>query len=166
LKLGFVVQRYGADIAGGSEAHCRQLAQHLSAHHDITVLTTCARDYVSWENALPEGESFDGRVRVLRFRVARQRQMKPFAQLTDEILEGASRQQEEEWRVKYDGTVAELQLQTQSIEPYKQKLARAENERDEAKLASAESARQVQSLEKKLQEATSFLNDWKNRLAA
>jgi len=97
LKLAFVVQRYGADIAGGSEAHCRQLAQHLSAHHDITVLTTCARDYVSWENVLPEGESFDGRVRVIRFRVARQRQMKAFAQLTDEILDGASREQEEEW---------------------------------------------------------------------
>jgi chromosome segregation ATPase len=68
--------------------------------------------------------------------------------------------------VKYDGLVAELQLQAASIEPYKQRLARAENERDEAKQSAEESARQVQNLEKKLQEATSFLNDWKNRLAA
>ena len=37
LKLAFVVQRYGADIAGGSEAHCRELAERLSARHDITV---------------------------------------------------------------------------------------------------------------------------------
>src|SRR4029079_11986332 len=70
LKLAFVVQRYGADIAGGSEAHCRQLAHHLADHHDITVLTTCARDYVSWANVFPSGESLDGRIRVVRFPVA------------------------------------------------------------------------------------------------
>ncbi len=97
MKLAFVVQRYGADIAGGSEAHCRQLAQHLAGRHDITILTTCARDYVSWENALPAGESVDGPVRVIRFTVARQRRMNEFAQLTDEILDGASREQEENW---------------------------------------------------------------------
>ena len=46
MKLAFVVQRYGADIAGGSELHCRDLAQRLAPQHDITVLTSCARDYV------------------------------------------------------------------------------------------------------------------------
>jgi len=96
LKLGFVVQRYGAEIAGGSEAHCRQLAQHL-AGHDITVLTTCARDYVSWANVFPSGESHDGTIRVLRFPVERERRLKDFAQLTDEILDGAGREQQEEW---------------------------------------------------------------------
>lgn len=97
MRLAFVVQRYGADVAGGSEAHCRQLAHHLADHHDITVLTTCARDYVSWANVLPAGESLDGRIRVIRFPVARERRLKDFAQLTDEILDGASRQQEEDW---------------------------------------------------------------------
>ena len=53
MKLAFVVQRYGADIAGGSEAHCRELAERLSSRHDITVLTSCARDYVTWANAFP-----------------------------------------------------------------------------------------------------------------
>ena len=96
MKLAFVVQRYGAEIAGGSEAHCRQLAQHL-AGHDITVLTTCARDYVSWANVFPSGESHDGTIRVLRFPVERERRLKDFAQLTDEILDGAGREQQEEW---------------------------------------------------------------------
>jgi hypothetical protein len=57
VKLAFVVQRYGADIAGGSEAHCRALAHQLAPRHDITVLTSCATDYVSWRNALPAGET-------------------------------------------------------------------------------------------------------------
>jgi glycosyltransferase involved in cell wall biosynthesis len=98
LTLAFVVQRYGADIAGGSEAHCRELAQRLSATHDITLLTTCARDYVSWANELPAGESRDGRVRVLRFPVARTRSMTRFAELSDEVFDGPTPlEQQEAW---------------------------------------------------------------------
>jgi glycosyltransferase involved in cell wall biosynthesis len=97
LKLAFVVQRYGSDIAGGSEAHCRELAIRLSSHHAITVLTTCARDYVTWENAMPAGESQDAGVRVIRFPVERTRRLKQFAQLTDEVVDGASLEQEEAW---------------------------------------------------------------------
>ena len=98
MKLAFVVQRYGADIAGGSELHCRELAQRLSARHDITVFTSCARDYVTWDNEYPSGVSADGAVRVIRFAVARPRQVSAFAQLSDEVFEGhAPREQEEEW---------------------------------------------------------------------
>lgn len=98
MKLAFVVQRYGADIAGGSEAHCRELAQRLSSRHDITVLTTCARDYVTWENALPAGESVQGGVRVVRFPVGRRRRLKRFADLGDQVFGGPSpRELQEEW---------------------------------------------------------------------
>jgi glycosyltransferase involved in cell wall biosynthesis len=90
VKLAFVVQRYGADIAGGSEAHCRELARRLSPHHDITVLTTCARDYVTWADAFPAGESRDEGVRVLRFPVARSRRAKVFADLSDEVFDGGA----------------------------------------------------------------------------
>jgi hypothetical protein len=100
------------------------------------------------------------RVRAAEARLGRELQEK------EQLLQTKTRQLEEQWQVKYDGVVAELQLQSASIEPYKQRLARAENERDEAKQSAEENARQVQNLEKKLQEATSFLNDWKNRLAA
>jgi glycosyltransferase involved in cell wall biosynthesis len=97
LKLAFVVQRFGADIAGGSEAHCRELALRLAGHHEITVLTTCARDYVTWANALPAGESREGSLRVLRFPVARQRRMKEFADLDDQMRDGADPAQQEAW---------------------------------------------------------------------
>jgi glycosyltransferase involved in cell wall biosynthesis len=98
VKLAFVVQRYGADIAGGSEAHCRQLAEHLAGTHDITVLTTCATDYVTWANATPSGQSREGRVRVIRFPVAHQRALKPFADLSDEVFSGgAEPERQEAW---------------------------------------------------------------------
>jgi hypothetical protein len=59
----------------------------------------------------------------------------------------------------------ETEFQTKmrfTIEPLKTQLTRAEKERDEAKEAAAESARQLQNLEKKLAEASSFLNGWRN----
>jgi glycosyltransferase involved in cell wall biosynthesis len=99
VKLAFVVQRYGAGIAGGSEMHCRQLAEHLATRHDITVLTTTARDYVTWENALPAGSSVENGVRVERFRVARPRNLKAFADLSDDVFDdlGSTAEREEEW---------------------------------------------------------------------
>jgi glycosyltransferase involved in cell wall biosynthesis len=98
VKLAFVVQRYGEAIAGGSEAHCRHLARQLSARHDITVLTTCATDYVTWDNALPPGGSADGPVRVIRFPVARPRHLARFAEISDRVFESpASREDETAW---------------------------------------------------------------------
>jgi glycosyltransferase involved in cell wall biosynthesis len=98
VKLAFVVQRYGASIAGGSEAHCRELAQRLAPNHDITVLTTCATDYVTWANVLPPGESRDGTVRVIRFPVRRRRRLKTFADISDEVFDGgATRERQVAW---------------------------------------------------------------------
>ena len=99
MKLAFVVQRYGADIAGGSEAHCREIAERLASHHDITVLTTCAHDYVTWQNALPEGETLERGVRVIRFPVKRPRDLKHFATISDDVFDrpAPSRSKQEEW---------------------------------------------------------------------
>jgi glycosyltransferase involved in cell wall biosynthesis len=90
MKLALVVQRYGADIAGGSEAHCREIALRLTATHAVTVLTTCARDYVTWQNAFPAGETTDGSVRVLRFPVRQPRRMSTFADISDEVFDGGA----------------------------------------------------------------------------
>ena len=98
MKLAFVVQRYGADIAGGSEAHCRELAERLAGRHDITVLTTCARDYVTWENVHPAGTTRERGVTVMRFPVAHQRRLKTFADISDEVFDGrASIERQDAW---------------------------------------------------------------------
>jgi glycosyltransferase involved in cell wall biosynthesis len=68
VKVGYVVQRYGADIVGGAEAACRAFATRLAAAGDeVTVLTTTAIDSSTWADVLPAGESADAGVRVVRY---------------------------------------------------------------------------------------------------
>jgi glycosyltransferase involved in cell wall biosynthesis len=86
MRLAFVVQRYGLDIAGGAEFHCRLIAEHLARHAEVTVLTTCARDYVTWSNHYPEGEETLNGVPVLRFPVDAPRDTERFAWLTGRLF--------------------------------------------------------------------------------
>lgn len=66
-RLAIVVQRCHADIVGGSEALAWHYAQLLRTRYAVDVLTSCALDYRSWDNALPAGvEQRDG-VAVHRF---------------------------------------------------------------------------------------------------
>jgi len=98
VKLACVVHRFGADIAGGSEGHCRLVSLRLAASHDVTIVTTCARDHITWRNHYPAGESRDGALRVLRFPVARERSMQRFMDLSDRVFaDGASPADEQQW---------------------------------------------------------------------
>lgn len=73
-RIAFVVQRYGAEINGGSEAHCRMVAEHMANHWKVEVLTTCAKDYITWANHFPPSPGGDapsaGQVTIRRFPVA------------------------------------------------------------------------------------------------
>jgi glycosyltransferase involved in cell wall biosynthesis len=116
VKLACVVQRYGTSIAGGSEAHCRELAEKLAVHHDVTVLTTTATDYVSWANALPAGEARERNVRVLRFPVAHRRRMTRFADLSASVFDAGSHADpglEREWFRENGPEVPELLIHLQ-----------------------------------------------------
>jgi glycosyltransferase involved in cell wall biosynthesis len=78
MKLAVVVQRYGADINGGAELHARYIAERLARHASVEVVTTCARDYVTWKNELPAGVEQVNGVTVRRFPVARERRPADF----------------------------------------------------------------------------------------
>jgi hypothetical protein len=75
--VAIVVQRYGADLVGGSEALAREYAERLLGRgFTVTVYTTTARDYVTWRSEYSAGESTERGVSVRRFVPAHERDLK------------------------------------------------------------------------------------------
>jgi glycosyltransferase involved in cell wall biosynthesis len=87
VKLAVVVQRYGADINGGAELHARYIAERLSRHANVEVLTTCARDYVTWKNELPPGVEQVNGITVRRFPVAHERTPYDFGRRSNRVFD-------------------------------------------------------------------------------
>jgi len=103
MKLGLVVQRYGLDIAGGAELHCRLIAEHLSEQHQVEVFTTCARDYVTWKNEYEVGtERIEG-VTVHRFPVRSGRSIRRFEDVQNLVFHGHNDREMEELWVRENG---------------------------------------------------------------
>ena len=86
MKLAFVVQRYGLEINGGAELHCRWVVEHLREHYDIEVLTTRAFDYVTWKDHYSKDEETINGITVRRFSVDRPRCPERFGRIQDFIF--------------------------------------------------------------------------------
>jgi glycosyltransferase involved in cell wall biosynthesis len=99
-RVAFVVQRCGEDVVGGAESMALQVAERLRYAYDIEILTTCALDYQTWRNELPEGHSYVRDVHVRRFPVDRPRSPAAFDRLSARIAgdpAAATLEQQEEW---------------------------------------------------------------------
>lgn len=95
MKVAFVVQRYGTEISGGAELHCRWIAEHMKKHFQVEVLTTRAFDYISWENHYPEGEEVVNGIPVKRFAVEKKRDPMRFGRIQSHILTYEHSEEEE-----------------------------------------------------------------------
>ncbi len=116
-RVAFVVQRYGRGVTGGSEALARAVAERLTGDFALTVLTTCARDYVTWRNELPAGTQEQAGVLVRRFRVEEERDIGAFNALSEPLYARAagapgttppSAEEEREWLRRQGPYVPEL----------------------------------------------------------
>ncbi len=86
MRIAFVVQRYGLEVNGGAELEARQIAEHVAPFVQVEVLTTCALDYMSWENYYSPGVTLINGVSVRRFPVVRQRDVVAFNELSARLV--------------------------------------------------------------------------------
>lgn len=90
MKLLFCVQRYGAEVAGGSEAAARDLAERLAARgHDVEVVTSRARSYVDWADYYEDDVEVLNGVTVHRLSVRQPRTHEQFAPIHGRVLDGS-----------------------------------------------------------------------------
>ena len=80
MKVAFVVQRYGVEIVGGAEQGCRHLAELMSDTWDVSVITSCAKNYHTWANEYEPGTESINNIQVHRFPVAMERDIKDFSE--------------------------------------------------------------------------------------
>lgn len=66
-KIIFTVARYGLNVNGGAEYHCRMLAERLVNDYDVEVLTTRVDNYRTGGNTDIKEEEIINNVRVRRF---------------------------------------------------------------------------------------------------
>ncbi len=86
MRVAFVVQRYGEEICGGAEQHCRLVAEHLVPFVEVHVLTTCALGHLPWDNHYPAGETVLNGVHVHRFALDQVRDHRAFERLTYKVF--------------------------------------------------------------------------------
>ncbi len=98
MRLAFVIQRYGLEVTGGAELHCRWLAERLARRHQVEVFATRALDYLEWRNHYPAGTEVVNGIPVHRHKVRRTRNARAFASLSNLcFFESHTRQEEEDW---------------------------------------------------------------------
>lgn len=89
MKLVFVIQRYGLEVAGGAERAAREIAEQVAARgHAVEVVTSCAVNYVDWANHYEPGASDVNGVTVHRFPVPHPRDDRVFGPLNARVVHG------------------------------------------------------------------------------
>lgn len=69
MKIAIIIQRYGPEILGGAEQLASVVAAVLKEKCEVTVLTTTAKDHLSWKPHYKPGESKVDNIRIVRFSV-------------------------------------------------------------------------------------------------
>ncbi|WP_158796534.1 glycosyltransferase family 4 protein [Pedobacter sp. L105] len=80
-----IVQRYGLEVNGGAEYHCRILAEKLTPLFEIEILTSCAKSHSTWANEYPEGETLVNDITVRRFPALQERDQREIRRLSKKL---------------------------------------------------------------------------------
>lgn len=102
-KICMIVQRYGSEVNGGAEQHCRMLAEKMTRFYDVTVLTTKALDYMSWADEYEKDEEVINGVKVKRFSVKSPREKSVFDAINLKFHTGLLKESEEQLWIDRQG---------------------------------------------------------------
>jgi len=87
MRLLWAVQRFGAEVLGGSEVATREFAQRMAEKgHEVTILTSCAVSYSDWANVYEPGESELDGVLIIRLPVKSPRIDREFGPVHAQVL--------------------------------------------------------------------------------
>jgi glycosyltransferase involved in cell wall biosynthesis len=107
IRVGIVVQRYGAQVVGGAETLARNVAERLNASgFDVTVFTTAACDYTTWDNYFKPGESILKGVIIKRFKVEKSRDIDRFNIYSEKFFAADSADRDEQQWILEQGPVS------------------------------------------------------------
>lgn len=99
MNIALIIHRFGKNVIGGSEKLCCLIAKHLQENnHTVTVITSCAKDYIYWKNYFKPGkDNFDG-VDIIRFPIKKERVLKTFENISSKVFYNSHTiEDEEEW---------------------------------------------------------------------
>ena len=86
-KIAFVVHRYGEGVDGGAAAHCRAVAEHLTAVYDTEILTSTSKNY-PYKPFFETGEEILNDVLIRRFELERLPDEKRQQQYRQKMMDG------------------------------------------------------------------------------
>ncbi|MDF3822177.1 glycosyltransferase family 4 protein [Leptospira sp. 96542] len=86
-KILIVTSRYLDTAVGGAEKLTKDYAELLSEINEVTVCTTTAKDYVTWKNQLLIGVSHSNSIKILRFTVLKERNIRKMNVILSECLD-------------------------------------------------------------------------------
>ncbi len=98
-KIAFVVCQYGKEVNGGAEVHCKMLAERLTSHYEVHVLTSTIIDYSTFDPYYNVGTEHINQVTVKRF------DSKPFDRALHEVMRRKSK-----WGRKIRRTLYRIKL--------------------------------------------------------
>ena len=69
----------------GSDKHTLEISNLLSQYHDITICTTTSQNYVNWNSPLSEGTEYLNKIKIIRFKPLKERNIYLFNRYTEKM---------------------------------------------------------------------------------
>ncbi len=69
----------------GSDKYTLEISNLLALNHDITICTTTSQNYVKWDSPLIEGTEYFNKIKILRFKPLKERNIFKFNRFMKKI---------------------------------------------------------------------------------